>query len=214
MNARCMSQEIRSEYGAPDFHDQLVDCLPHLLAFATVLTRDRQRANDLVQDAVVKALNASEQFKPGTNFKAWMFTILRNHHFTNIRKHKLWAGYVDEVRRGNRMVQPAQEDNLLLAEIEKIVMAMPETQREALMLVTANGFSYEQAAEVCGCALGTIKSRVSRARQELRRVLLEDELPLSHYQREDGLASSNGHDGECGMDGSYGCHNAVMRLRD
>ena len=157
------------------FHDQLIDCLPHLRAFAIMITRDRSRADDLVQDAVVRALAKVHLFTPGTNFKAWIFTILRNQHMDAIRRRKWEAVTPGEEKREPVQIMPAnQDDHLVLDELRQALARLPVNQREVLLLV-ASGLSYEEVAQSCGCPIGTIKSRVARARRELHAALLGEE---------------------------------------
>jgi RNA polymerase sigma-70 factor, ECF subfamily len=158
--------------GASDeFYNQLVDCLPHLRAFARVLCRQHDLVDDLVQDAVVRALAASNQFQQGTNFKAWMFTILRNQNITTFRRKRILPASLDEVSQEVSQAAP-QEDALMIEDLDHAVQQLSPVRREALILVVAHGLSYEEAAGVCRCAVGTIKSRVARARAELHEMVL------------------------------------------
>jgi len=158
--------------GASDqFYKQLVDCLPHLRAFARVLCRHHDMVDDLVQDAVVRALAAANQFQEGTNFKAWMFTILRNQNITTFRRQKIMPISLDDMTYEVAQAAP-QEDALLMEDLDAAVKELSPLRREALILVVVHGLSYEEAAAVCGCAVGTIKSRVARARAELHEMVM------------------------------------------
>jgi len=153
---------------------EVIQCLPHLRAFARSLTGNRERADDLVQDAIVQALAAADQFTLGTNFKAWIFTILRNRYFNDLRKNKMPLEPIEAADVGS-VATPANHDaGLMFDEFRRAFMQLSAEQREALILVGASGFSYEEAAKVSDCAVGTIKSRISRARRELARLTGRD----------------------------------------
>lgn len=156
-----------------DFHDRLIECLPHLRAFAIMITRDRERAEDLVQDTVVRALSKSHLFAAGTNFKAWLFTILRNQHIDGIRLRRREAivSMPEDLLQDLQITIPNQESRLVLKELMRAVGDLSHDQQEVLLLVVGQGMSYEQAAQVCACPIGTIRSRLARARQELQRAL-------------------------------------------
>lgn len=154
-----------------ELHRDIVAQLPHLRAFALMLARDRTLANDLVQDAVVRALSHADQFQPGTNFKAWISTILRNSYFNEMRRRSRTAQVDVETVWNVMTVSGGQEENLHMRDFERAFRFLPPSQREALALVGASGFSYEEAAKVSGCAVGTMKSRVSRARTQLQQIL-------------------------------------------
>lgn len=155
----------------PDFKRELLALLPNLRAFAISLCGNSDRADDLVQDTILKAWAAHESFKAGTNLKAWLFTILRNEFYSQMRKKgreiQDSEGYYTE----NMAVHPSQYGRLDLQDFSNALAELPEDQREALLLVGASGFAYEEAAEICGCKVGTIKSRVSRARAQLQTLL-------------------------------------------
>jgi RNA polymerase sigma-70 factor, ECF subfamily len=149
----------------------LVACIPPLRIFARSLTRNYERADDLVQDTVVRALAAAHQFQAGTNLKAWMFTILRNLHCDDLRKKRVWVQSLEEIAGYEPAVLPNQEASLELGDFDRAVWQLDDNQRKALILVGADGLSYEEAAKECDCPTGTVKSRVSRARRELLRIL-------------------------------------------
>lgn len=153
------------------FHDQIVGILPKLRVQALALTRNRAAAEDLVQDAVCNALSAHESFIPGTNFAAWMHRILRNRFISNLRKRRDTTD-IDDVPSSAFSTEAAHEDRLALKELGKAMNRLPTDQREALVMVVVHGMSYESLAEVTGCAVGTAKSRVFRARRQLEAWLL------------------------------------------
>lgn len=165
----------------PEFQAALVEVLPHLRAFARYLTRRREQADDLVNDTVVRALSAAQQFQPGTNFKAWTFMILRNLYYNEGRKNRgvLPIGDTETLLLS---VPPSQHAALEFCDFRRAFWQLGDDHREVLILVGASGLSYEEAAAVCNCAVGTIKSRVSRARSELIRMLSEDRLKVSRAE--------------------------------
>lgn len=167
------------------FRDELVAYLPHLRAVARGLTGHRDRADDLVNDTVLKALSAEAQYQPGTNLKAWLMTILRNHYINGLRRMRIEVETIGDIPEAALPSAPNQEHVVEVNEIAAALLRMSPEHREILVLVSAAGLSYEEAADVCGCAVGTIKSRLNRARSELRRVLA-----LSH-----GLAGEPRRDG-------------------
>jgi RNA polymerase sigma-70 factor (ECF subfamily) len=160
-----MSEEMR---------DALLEAVPHLRAFARSLTRNRDQADDLVNDTIVRAIAASNQFTPGTNFRAWVFTILRNLFYNQGRRGAGRFTSIDEVFVDEPAEMASQEASLEFCDFRRAFWQLPEHHREALILVGASGLNYEDAAKICGCQVGTMKSRVSRARTELRRMLDED----------------------------------------
>jgi len=171
--------ETTVKEASPEFRSALVDSIPHLRAFARSLTRNRDRADDLVHDAAVRALAAADQFSPGTNFKAWIFTILRNLYYNEGRKNHSRNVPFDETTVTEHAIPPTQEAALEFCDFRRAFWQLGEDHREVLMLVGASGLSYEEAAKICNCAIGTIKSRVSRARQELTKLLSDDTLAIS-----------------------------------
>lgn len=151
--------------------NDILACLPHLRAFARSLTGDRDRADDLVQDAVLRALSASTQYTQGTNFKAWIFTILRNLYFNEFRRNRALMRPLEAADLEIHATAPSQQAGLEFDDFRRAFRTLPPEQREALVLVGADGFRYEEAAAICGCPVGTIKSRVARARSEIERLL-------------------------------------------
>jgi RNA polymerase sigma-70 factor (ECF subfamily) len=166
----------------PQFRADLVGIIPHLRAFARSLTRNREQADDLVHDAVVRALSAANQFRPGTNFKAWMFTILRNLYYNEGRKDRARCVSLDGLTIEVEATPPSQEALLEFRDFRRAYWRLSDNHREVLILVGASGLSYEEAAQVCNCAVGTIKSRISRARHELAQLLAGDEAGGSRGQ--------------------------------
>lgn len=163
-----------------DPQDEMLEHLPSLRAFAMSLTRDRSQADDLVQETIMRAWANIDQFQVGTNMRAWMFTILRNHFYTTQRKQKREIGDEDGALAAQLSVKPAHDGHLALEEFKDAFAQLRVEQREALLLVGVSGFSVEEAAEMCGCAPGTIKSRASRGRKQLAALLkLDDgEMPM------------------------------------
>jgi len=161
--------------GTPDPRDELVEHLPAMRAFALSLTRNAATADDLVQDAVVKAWSNFDKFEPGTNMRAWLFTILRNTYYSMHRKRKREVEDPDGTLAAQLSEKPHHDGRLALEDFKVAFMKLTDEQREALTLVGAEGFSYEEAAAMCGCAVGTIKSRINRARGRLAELMHLDD---------------------------------------
>ena len=140
-------------------------------AFAISLTRNAALADDMVQDTLVKAWTNIEKFEVGSNMRAWLFTILRNTYYSSRRKSKREVADVDGTFTENVAEKPAHDGHMQLADFRKALGTLPVEQREALLLVGASGFSYEEAAKMCGVAVGTVKSRTNRARAQLAEML-------------------------------------------
>ncbi|WP_316015074.1 sigma-70 family RNA polymerase sigma factor [Roseobacter sp. HKCCA0434] len=153
------------------FEEGVVELVPDLRAFGRSLTREHARADDLVQDTIVKALSNKDKFKEGTNLRAWLFTILRNTFYSSKRKQKWEVEDVDGAYTDSLSVKPSQDGVMELSDFRRAFDTLPPDQRESLMLVGAAGMSYEEAAAVCECAVGTVKSRVNRARVRLSELL-------------------------------------------
>nr|WP_321361297.1 sigma-70 family RNA polymerase sigma factor [uncultured Hyphomonas sp.] len=161
------------------FKRELASLIPHLRAFARSLCGDSTLADDLAQDAMLKAWHARQSFQAGTNMKAWAFTILRNIFYSEKRRSWRRSSLDPEVAEAT-LVSPANSgDELDLLALRNALNMLPDDQREALVLVGAGGLAYEEAAEVCGCAVGTIKSRVSRARKAVADLLDNNEAGFS-----------------------------------
>lgn len=168
-----ISSQATDEYDEDVFKSQLTDLIPHLRAYARSLCRDATLADDVAQDAMLKAWNARAKFEPGTNMKAWTFTILRN-QFYSIKRRSWRATSLDkDVAEQTIVANTSPEQAVHLNELRRGLQMLSNDQREALILVGASGLTYDDAAEVCGCATGTIKSRVSRARQSLEIIMEE-----------------------------------------
>jgi RNA polymerase sigma-70 factor (ECF subfamily) len=150
-----------------DFRDQLVAIIPSLRAFARGLCGTRDMADDMVQDAMTRAWAARQSYAAGSNFRAWMFMILRNHYYTTLRKNARMVSWDPEVAERVLVAAPTQQDGLNVRDVQKALQKLPAEQREVLLLIGANGVSYEEAADIMGCAIGTIKSRLARGRVAL-----------------------------------------------
>jgi RNA polymerase sigma-70 factor (ECF subfamily) len=142
-----------------------------LRAFAWFLARNRERADDLVQDLIVRALSAAHRFQAGTNLKTWMFTILRNLHYNELRKSRVQIQSLDDPLAYEPAVLPNQVARLEFGDFRGAFWQLADDRREALILVGASGLSYEEAAKICDCPKGTVKGRLSRARRELLQIL-------------------------------------------
>jgi RNA polymerase sigma-70 factor (ECF subfamily) len=160
---------------SPDeaFKRDLVALIPHLRAFARTLCGDATAADDLAQDAMMKAWDARASFQMGTNMKAWTFMILRNQFYSEKRRSWRQTQLDQETAERTLVAIDDPTSRLALDELRLSLGMLPPEQREALVLVGAGGFAYEEAAEICGCAVGTVKSRVSRARRALHSILEE-----------------------------------------
>ena len=171
------SRRERSATDRSDFKRELTEVIPHLRAFARGLCGRPDMADDLVQEALMKAWAAQERFEPGTSMRAWTFVILRNAYLTDMRRNR-FRGEYDEGVAERTLTEPAsQEEPMHLSDMHRALLTLPAERREALLLVGAGGFSYEEAAEICGCAVGTIKSRVGRARSALSAMLESGDIP-------------------------------------
>lgn len=149
----------------------LVALLPKARRFAFFLAGSSGRAEDVLQDAMFRAWENAHRFQAGTNLKAWVFTILRNAYYSDLRKNPLPVRLIDDASALEPTVPPNQEASREFSEFQLVFGRLSETQRQALLLVGANGLTYEESAKMCGCRVGTMKSRVSRGRSELRRAL-------------------------------------------
>jgi RNA polymerase sigma-70 factor, ECF subfamily len=151
--------------------DGILAAVPNLRAFAMSLSGSLDRADDLVQETLLRALANIDSFEPGTNLPAWLFTILRNTFRTEYRKRRREVEDADGRYSSTLMAYPEQHSRIELEEFRRALDKLTADQREALILVGASGFAYEQAAKICGCAVGTVKSRVNRARIKLAQLL-------------------------------------------
>jgi RNA polymerase sigma-70 factor (ECF subfamily) len=155
-----------------DFHEQLTEFLPKMRVWALALTRNRAAADDLAQDVATKALVAKDCFVPGTNFSAWIHRIMINHFISGVRSRR---EFTDMDTVPDVPIQPAHEDRTALRELGWALDRLPPDQREALFMIVLQEKSYESAAQMTGCAIGTLKSRVHRARLQLRAFLTGEE---------------------------------------
>jgi RNA polymerase sigma-70 factor, ECF subfamily len=156
--------------GSPscEFQDRLTAFLPKMRRWAMALTRDRSAADDLVQDVAMKVLAASESFVPGTNFSAWVHRIMTNHFISGVRSRREYGdlGQMPEVG-----IPATQHDRTELRELNVALQRLPREQKDALRMIGIEEQSYEEAAGATGCAVGTMKSRVHRARLNLRSLI-------------------------------------------
>jgi RNA polymerase sigma-70 factor (ECF subfamily) len=200
------------------FADDVVRNLPRLKRFARRLAGNKSLADDLVQDTVLRALLHADQFRPGTNLIAWLNAILRNAYRKDYRRQHLidWLIFEEQIEEGR---DGSQEWHLRTSEVKWLCTMLPAEQREALLLVGANGFRYEDAALLAGCAAGTMKSRVSRGRARLRQVLesldREDGAPVASHATVDQLSpsSSSGRPRRGGQDFSCAPSGSAPMLR-
>ena len=153
------------------FRRELVALIPHLRAFARSLTGEPTSADDLAQDTMMKAWDARGSFEMGTNMKAWTFMILRNQFYSEKRRSWRQSQLDQEAAERTLMAIDDPASPVALNELRLGLAMLPSEQRESLVLVGAGGFSYEEAAAICNCAVGTVKSRVSRARRALQAIL-------------------------------------------
>lgn len=163
--------------GDERFKRDLVGALPHLRAFARGLCGRADYADDLVQETAIKAWAARERFIPGTSIRAWTFAILRNHYLSELRRNRHQADYDPESVERMLVMDADQEAPLHLSDMQAALAKLSPERREAVLLVGAGGFTYEEAAGICECAIGTMKSRVARARAELAGLLNTEPTP-------------------------------------
>jgi RNA polymerase sigma-70 factor, ECF subfamily len=178
---------------APTMKDAMLGAIPSLRAFAISLSGNVERADDLVQETLMRAIAHVDSFEPDTNMPAWLFTILRNLFRSEYRKRRREVEdpegrYADQLKG-----HPEQVGRIEFGEFRAALAKLPHDQREALLLVGASGFSYEEAAAICECAVGTIKSRVNRARTRLTELLSLDEGDFGPDQPTQAVLSAGGH---------------------
>lgn len=160
-----------------EFKSELERLIPQLRAFARSLCGHRELADDLAQEALLKAWAARDKFQPGTNLRAWVFIILRNVFLSQMRRARFKGEWDEGVAARTLSAPAAQEQQMQVSDLQRALLRLPTAQREALILVGAGGFSYEEAAKIGDCAIGTIKSRVARARVALERMFLDGTCP-------------------------------------
>lgn len=160
-----------SEEGRKQFRQHLLAAIPKLRAFALSLASHADYADDLVQETLMKAWNHQNSFQEGTNIKAWLFTILRNEYFSQLRKRRREVEDADGDYASSVVTPGGQESQLDMADLRIALQQLPDDQREAVVLVGASGFSYQEVAEICHVPVGTVKSRVNRARNKLALLL-------------------------------------------
>jgi RNA polymerase sigma-70 factor (ECF subfamily) len=177
-----------SEEGRRQFRQHLLAAIPKLRAFALSLASHADYADDLVQETLMKAWNHQNSFQEGTNIKAWLFTILRNEYFSQLRKRRREVEDADGDYAGSVMTPGGQESQLDMADLRIALQQLPDDQREAVVLVGASGFSYQEVAEICHVPVGTVKSRVNRARTKLAVLLGNSDAALK--EAADGPATT------------------------
>ena len=160
---------------SPEIREAMLAALPNLRAFAVSLTRNQDAADDLVQDTILRAWKNLDRFEAGTNLNAWLFTILRNGFYSQHRKARRHVEDPDGFFAGRLRTAPEQTTKCDVQDMLKALGKLRVAHREALLLIVAEGLSYEDAATVCGVAIGTIKSRVNRARERLAQLLAVEE---------------------------------------
>lgn len=179
----------------PDPREEIIEHLPALRAFAMSLTRNATLADDVVQDTIVKAWTNFDSYQPKTKLRAWLFTILRNTYYSHHRKYGREVEDVDGAHAARLAVKPNHDGQLMLNEVLEAFDQISVEQREVLLLVGASGFSYEEAAEMCGVSLGTIKSRMNRGRTALSALLgYEDDPELGSTDQQTMAVLSNRND--------------------
>ena len=156
-----------------DLRREITQLVPNLRAFARLLVRDRAAADDVVQDALVRALAALHQFEPGTNLRAWLFTILRNQFYEQVRRRKREAAALSARFALEEGASPPQLARAELHELQALIWRLPPLLREALILVGAQELSHDEAAAICQVPVGTMKARLSRARSALAKLAVQ-----------------------------------------
>jgi RNA polymerase sigma-70 factor (ECF subfamily) len=156
------------------FEEELLAAVPFMRAFGRTLTGDAEQAEDLAQETVLQAWRCRGQFHPGTNLRAWLSTILRNRFYSSQRRRKWRADYDQEIIERTLVAPDDPSANVELEDVRRALAMLPDFQREALILVGAGGLSYDEVAHIMGCPVGTVKSRVRRARDELQAILFQN----------------------------------------
>lgn len=162
---------------------QIMEHIPHLRRYARALTKDVDKADDLVQECLTKAIGNESKWRAGSNLRSWLFAILHNQFIDNVRRNAVRPNLVsiDNNNIDHISTPPAQEARLELRELEQALFELPEDQRSVILLVGVEGLTYADAAEIVGVPVGTVRSRLSRAREALRLTLSPDnvEAPAS-----------------------------------
>lgn len=172
-----MAAVIAGPLDDESFRAELAMVIPHLRAFGRSLSGSADLADDLVQEALLRAWNARQRFQAGTNIRAWTFIILRNVFLSQMRRNR-FRGEWDDLAAERALAAPASQDkHVELSDLYRAMQQLPAAQREALILIGAGGFAYEEAAGICGVAVGTIKSRVARGRAALEAMINDGSLP-------------------------------------
>lgn len=176
---------------SPDdvFKAELVEAIPYMRAFAHSLCRDRAAADDLAQDALARAWENRRSYQPGTNLKAWVAMITRNQFYSDKRRSWRQQPLDQEVAERTLVAVSNPQATLELDEVRRAMARLPEDQREALVLIGAGGLSYEEVAAICGVAVGTIKSRVSRARTRLAEILIDGDFGVDEIRPINAMGS-------------------------
>jgi len=162
------------------FEDELLAAVPFMRAFGRTLTGDVEQAEDLAQETLLQAWRCRDQFRPGTNLRAWLSTILRNRFYSTQRRRKWRAEYDQEIIERTLVAPDDPAANVELEDVRRALAMLPDFQREALILVGAGGMAYDEVAAIMGCPVGTVKSRVRRARDELQAILFEGRTSAGH----------------------------------
>jgi len=167
---------MSEQSSADSFESELLAAVPFMRAFGRTLTGDVEQAEDLAQETLLQAWRCRDQFRPGTNLRAWLSTILRNRFYSSQRRRKWRAEYDQEIIERTLIAPDDPSANVELEDVRRALSMLPDFQREALILVGAGGLAYEEVAQIMGCPVGTVKSRVRRARDELQSLLFDARL--------------------------------------
>jgi RNA polymerase sigma-70 factor, ECF subfamily len=190
LDGQCEERQERPRLSAEAFKRELEPLIPQVRAFARFLCQsDRSRADDLAQEALMRAWQARESFAPGTQMRAWLFVIVRNLFYSERRRAWRVVAYDETAAERTLQTKAVQNEQLELDDVRRALALVPDDQREALILVSAGGLSYEDAAGICGCAVGTIKSRVNRGRKALTLALESTIVPNRDTPAEMAIAS-------------------------
>ena len=192
MSVNIQSEGVELNDARSSWRDDVVALIPALRAFAWSLSHNASDADDLVQDTLIKAWTHRDKFEMGTNLRAWLFTILRNTYYTAVVRKRREVRDETGKYAATLSTDATQDWSVAIRSLQTALAQLPDEHREALILVGAAGLSYEEAAEICGCALGTIKSRVNRARARLLKIMDADE-PMDTFAG-DIPAAAAGHD--------------------